>query len=581
MQAYLETIVRRRDVRNLQRSFTMNCHFRTTLAAVILLALATGIARGATVTWSGGVNSTWDTSTANWTGDSTTYTDGYDVVFNDSGNAAGVRFPSTGYAVSPASTTFNNVSDVYGLYPAFSQASTATINGPIVLNNPVGNPVLIGTYYCDSTQKDVVGLHLAGSISGTGGLQVGTAGNTYQGRIQLSGDNSFSGGFTVPSTVNQFRLLLSSATALGTGKLTWNGGQVITFPADATIANAIDLFTSGSQPKSVSFSGTGITLTGDITLGGTTTVGTGTYQGKATTLAGRFLGNQALSLGNINYDTTIFLTGDNTGLTSLTAGTAAGGKPSLGVGHAKALGGGTAFLGTNGGATLSLFSVNAHQALANPITLNGNIQVGGGGYVGTEFNYSSSAYDLTLDGDISGAGKTITKLGSGNALYLNGTVTAASLTVSAGTLGGSGTIQAPVTLSAGTISPGNSVGTLTTGNLTMANGTTYRYEAGDLVDVNGLLDLPSGAWTIDLLGSGLQEGGSLTLFTFDSWDGDTAGSPIFNPIGWTLTGTPSLSVDLGSKSIILNGVSLIPEPASAVLLGLTGLALLRRRARQV
>ncbi len=180
-----------------------------------------------------------------------------------------------------------------------------------------------------------------------------------------------------------------------------------------------------------------------------------------------------------------------------------------------------------------------------------------------------------LEGDNTYTGATTVSAGTliinGNSSTATGNVTVAS----GATLGGIGTVGGATTLN-GVLSPGNSPGTLTFGgNLTVNNGSTYLFEAGDLTVVDGTLDLNDN-WTLSL-GLGFQDGGSVTLFEY----GTLAASPDLSPtffldnLGFTPSGALSLT-DTGSE-IVLNGVSVIPEPRAALLGGLGMLVLLRRR----
>lgn len=168
-------------------------------------------------------------------------------------------------------------------------------------------------------------------------------------------------------------------------------------------------------------------------------------------------------------------------------------------------------------------------------------------------------------------------------LLVNGSLGNTAVAVNGGVLGGNGTIAGATNInSGGTLSPGNSPGTLTfDGNLSLNSGSIYRFEGGDLVDVNGTLDLNNN-WTLSLQ-SGFQNGGSTVLFTYTT----LAGSPALTPgtnmtidisgLGFT-PGTLTLT-DTGS-SIVLNGISVIPEPGSVVLFGLGGMAVLFFRRRR-
>lgn len=168
---------------------------------------------------------------------------------------------------------------------------------------------------------------------------------------------------------------------------------------------------------------------------------------------------------------------------------------------------------------------------------------------------------------------------NGGALIVDGSLGQTTVTVNeGGTLGGSGAIGGPTTVkSGGILSPGSSPGTLTfLDNLTLNNGAILLFEAGDLVTVEGTLDLDDN-WTL-ALGDGFKDGGSVVLFQY----GQLAGSPDLEPtfdlsaLGFVPSSSLSL-VDTGSQ-IILNGVSVVPEPTGlALLAGAAGLMVRRRR----
>lgn len=170
---------------------------------------------------------------------------------------------------------------------------------------------------------------------------------------------------------------------------------------------------------------------------------------------------------------------------------------------------------------------------------------------------------------------------NGGALIIDGSLGETVVTVNAsGTLGGSGTIGGATTIkSGGILSPGSSPGTLTfLNNLTLNNGAILQFEAGDLVVVNGTLDLDDN-WTL-ALGGGFKNGGSVVLFDYTT----LAANPDFDPnfdlsgLGFVPT-TPLSLVDTGSQ-IVLNGISVaVPEPAGLALLA-CGAGLMIRRRRQ-
>jgi hypothetical protein len=108
---------------------------------------------------------------------------------------------------------------------------------------------------------------------------------------------------------------------------------------------------------------------------------------------------------------------------------------------------------------------------------------------------------LTLSATNSYLGATTVSDGM---LVVDGSIAASSgVTVTGGTLAGSGTVSDLSVQQGGTVSPGNSPGTLTTGNLAFSTGATYKAELGgagagqfDVLNVHGTVDL--GGATLDL-----------------------------------------------------------------------------------
>jgi hypothetical protein len=171
-----------------------------------------------------------------------------------------------------------------------------------------------------------------------------------------------------------------------------------------------------------------------------------------------------------------------------------------------------------------------------------------------------------------------------------------AVTVNGGTLGGTGSVSGAVAINTtGALSPGASVGTLGTGALSLNTGSTFAYElnttavTGDLLNANGNLSF-DGTVTLSLtdLGSNslLALGTKFTLISyFGSWDGDTfsgfADNSEFTSLGnqWRIDYN-DVSAGSANGGTYSNAVTLtvIPEPASA-LLGSLGLFLLLRRRR--
>ena len=101
----------------------------------------------------------------------------------------------------------------------------------------------------------------------------------------------------------------------------------------------------------------------------------------------------------------------------------------------------------------------------------------------------------------------------------------------------------------GSLAPGNQgVGTLTVnGDAVFSSGGVYAWEyldgTGDLVDVNGMLTLPSTA-TVEVSGSGAPPS-TLVLFTADALDGATDLS------GWTVNGLKDGKAQIQGTSVTL------------------------------
>lgn len=326
---------------------------------------------------------------------------------------------------------------------------------------------------------------LSQGISGTGTLL-----KQNTGLLTLPTANTFSGGTTIAAG----SILIQNAGALGNGAIAHTGGQVRFSFGDgttSTMSNAISLNSTAHQ--------TFITRgTADAAPTLPTTVRlTGVISGGAAGQTYRLADsgttnnhNNVLELQNPanDFQGTIEIWRGTIGFTS----DAALGHPDNDIIH---------------------YSENLAGSLrfdADNITLGAgrNIDMPGGANARP---INTQAFNATIPGNISGAG-ILVKQGTGK-LVLSGTNSAtavttvaagtlqvdgtfntstAAVTVDAGaTLGGTGTVNRPITVT-GSIAPGASVGTLTTGAVTL-NGTYACEVNGATSDVIAATDLTLGA----------------------------------------------------------------------------------------
>jgi autotransporter-associated beta strand protein len=203
---------------------------------------------------------------------------------------------------------------------------------------------------------------------------------------------------------------------------------------------------------------------------------------------------------------------------------------------------------------------------------------------------------LTLSGSNTYSGATTV---SGGTLLVNGALGNTPVSVTGGTLGGTGSIAGTVSVSGSgtTVSPGASIESLSTGSLAMSAGTVFKFEASnasatgaDLLVVNGnlslagvTLDLSSAnldalTWTIGNKISLISYTGSPLTSGFTGFDDDT--SYLFGGNEWlfnyndTVAGSNHNSEATGTSFVTLTAV---PEPHATLLGALGLLALLRRR----
>lgn len=295
-------------------------------------------------------------------------------------------------------------------------------------------------------------------------------------------------GYTGVTRINQGTFQLGNGGAVG------SVGSTSIVNSGNLAFNRTDVFSAGYA----------ISGDGSVTQSGSGTVsltGSNTYTGATNFNAGTVSFNSLSNFGNgtvLNFNGgALSWNGVTTDISSRTVTIAAGG----------------ATLNTNGN----------NVTLANTI---GNSGAGG--------LTKAGAGILTLNGANYAGATSVT----GGTLVANGSISGGAAVSLGGTLGGIGTYSGTITVaSGGIIAPGNSVGTITTGGLTLGSGSILNFEfnntpANDYINVTN-----SGGLTINGGGFNLYDEGTVNAFS-------TAGS--YNLIGYSGViggaGTSSLAV---------------------------------------
>ena len=247
-----------------------------------------------------------------------------------------------------------------------------------------------------------------GVISGDGGLAK-LAGNT----LTLTGNNTYAGGTTV--SAGTLQLGNGAATGSINGNVSVGGGATLSINRSDDLAFGNVVSGSGGLTK---LAGNTLTLTGENTYAGVTTISAGTLRigdgGTTGSVAGQITNNGFLTFNRSDNVTFGGAISGNGGVIKI------GGNTLTLTGNNTYTGGTTVASGTlqvgNGGTTGSI---------------TGNVGVGLGGGAMLSFNRSDN---VTFGGAISGIG-TLSKLGAGT-LTLPGT-----LSHTGGTVANAGTLQ--------------------------------------------------------------------------------------------------------------------------------------------
>ncbi len=399
------------------------------------------------------------------------------------------------------------------------------------------------------------------------------------GALTLSSAGTYTGG----TAVNQGTVRIGNNTALGTGAVAIASGAIVN--NSAALSGLANTFTGSGTFTTVAGAG-------QVTLTGNWTGFSGTVS-SATTADMVFNGGFTSGVADTTSPNAAYVnnfTGANSN--GMIVQNQTGGTVTYQLGSYASVAGSN--LRNSGSATGSVVfeigNLNTDTEAAGGI---------GGGAQTTSLTKVGTG-TLTLSGTSTYTGATFVTAGT---LLVNGALGNSAVSVTGGTLGGTGTIGGSVTVSGtGSLSAGASIESITTGALTMGNGTTFVFETldssstgADLVAVNGTLSLTG--VTLDLAGANLAAGSwtmndKITLVSyFDGGTGVTGGfmgygdgqTYVFGANEWLFDyndtaagGNFSSDATANSQNYFVT-MTVVPEPGAALLGGLGVLTLLRRR----
>ncbi|MGC3991194.1 MAG: autotransporter-associated beta strand repeat-containing protein [Chthoniobacteraceae bacterium] len=491
--------------------------------------------------WKGdGTTNAWDTSTANWTNQSTnvadTYATGDHLYFDDTGShSPSVNITSV---LAPGSVTVETDNSNYTLsgYGWLGGTTALVKNGPGTLTIAPTIPTTSGTITSGSASVTVTSsanLTVGMPVSGTGipssttlsainsSTSITLSKNATQSittTLSFTPYHTYSG----PTTFNAGTILLNAGASLGTGTLNLYSTLTNNAGTGTTVSLANSIVVAAGTSGTVNM-GNRMSIGGSASGGGTlnlninTTVSrddlTGAFSGFSGTLNLLGSGGVRLFINGGNFDNfggarvnvgsgVILYPQTNSGGNTITLGELSG---------AGTLSGGSA-----GAVVWSVGGSNTSSTFSGTIQNNGSVAAG------------------------------LTKTGTGT-LTLTGTTShTGTTTVSAGTLAALGPFAGLVTVSGGTLSPGTPVtpvGTLTASNgLTLTSGTVAYDLSNSPSGTNDKITVTTGT---------LTESSSTTVLV--NFSNGYLGSGVYNLVDGAATMASS-----GNTTPVLSS----PQPAS-------------------
>ncbi|MBR3191690.1 autotransporter-associated beta strand repeat-containing protein, partial [Bosea sp. (in: a-proteobacteria)] len=498
-------------------------------------------------------NGTVDGGAGSWSSFGSNWTDSAGSANAGWGGSVGIFAGSAGGTVSVSGTvSFDTLQ--------FSTSGYVLSGGTLAIAPASGGA---GSFNVDNGVVASIGSTI---VDGSGTAIVKVGGGT----LILSGNNSYTGGTTIAGGTLQ----VSADANLGaiSGGLSLDGGTLRTTASFTSARNVAinagggmvqtdaDLSWSGAISGSGALTKTGsgtLILTGTNSHAGGTTIADGVLQigdgGTSGSITGPVINNSTLAFDrsdDIAFAGAISGTGDvqKRGMGSLTlsgTNTYSGGtviaQGTL-IGSARSFGTGQI---TNNGTLVIDQPTDA--GFANAIDGTGTLTKRGSG-------------TLNLTGTNSYTGGTTV---SGGKLVVNGSIANSVVTLTGGTLGGSGTIGGVVANTGATVAPGNSIGTLSvSGNVAFAAGSTYQVEVnaagqGDRIVASGSAAISGGTVQV------VAESGNYaaaTRYTILTASGGVSGS--FSSVTSNLAFlTPSLAYDSQNVTLTMtrNGNSFGPD----------------------